>query len=174
MLKLCTSSTIHCPEYDILISLLNFFCLIAAEPLDAYAAFMAAGNSRKDDYSGSGGGRGGRDGRDGRDGSPERSARGGPRGGRYSGEYTPVVSQEVVLGEENEGHKLLKKMGWMEGSGLGAEGGGIVEPIRETLKNDKTGVGSASATGGPGGQGTEYSSYRSQLSSEYHSRTWGS
>jgi hypothetical protein len=98
---------------------------------------------------------------------PERA----PRGGRYSGEHSaPMTTEQVALSEENEGHKLLKRMGWLEGSGLGAEGAGIIEPIRETVKKDKTagiGSGQSSVTS------TEFSSYRQQLSSEYHARMPG-
>ena len=132
-------------------------CFFVAEnaPYDAYAAFMANGSSKRDHGGDSGG--------------MDESDR-NPRGGKYSGgEYSvPPISQEVALNEDNEGHKLLKRMGWQEGSGLGIEGSGIIEPIRETVKKDKTGIGSSSQSNGPA---TEFSSYRSQLSSDYHSRT---
>ncbi len=36
---------------------------------------------------------------------------------------------EVGKDENNIGNKLLKKMGWSEGSGLGAEGDGRAEPM---------------------------------------------
>ena len=137
------------------------FCLSAEVPFDAYAAFMSAGSSGadRDRGSGSAGSSGGMD------EDPDRM----PRGGKYSGEYTnmpPPPQQPQALTEDNEGHKLLKRMGWQEGSGLGVEGGGIVEPIQETVKKGKTGIGSGTGTV----PSTEYSSYRQQLSSEYHSR----
>jgi len=37
--------------------------------------------------------------------------------------------QENKLTEENKGFKMLQKMGWSEGAGLGAGGSGIVNPI---------------------------------------------
>ncbi|KAK0060235.1 G patch domain-containing protein 4 [Biomphalaria pfeifferi] len=37
--------------------------------------------------------------------------------------------------------RLLKKQGWKEGSGLGKKEHGIADPIKVTLKMDKTGVG---------------------------------
>ena len=87
----------------------------------------------------------------------------------YSGAAVRAAAQmpAPALTEDNEGHKLLTRMGWNEGSGLGAEGGGIIEPIRETVKKDKTGIGSGAGASGPA---TEFSSYRQQLSSEYHAR----
>ncbi|CAF4761124.1 unnamed protein product, partial [Rotaria sp. Silwood2] len=33
------------------------------------------------------------------------------------------------LGDSNVGHKLLQKMGWQEGAGLGRREQGIIEPI---------------------------------------------
>lgn len=141
------------------------FVYTAEVPFDAYAAFMSAGSSGadrdrdRDRGSGSTGNSGGID------EDQDRM----PRGGKYSGEYTnmpPPPQQPQALTEDNEGHKLLKRMGWQEGSGLGVEGGGIVEPIQETVKKGKTGIGS-----GPGSApSTEYSSYRQQLSSDYHSK----
>jgi hypothetical protein len=114
-----------------------------------------------------GGGGGGSSGNGGSDMEPERM----PRGGTYGGvEYVnmPILHPHAqALTDDNEGHKLLRRMGWQEGSGLGAEGGGIVEPIRETVKKDKTGIGSGTGGSAPA---TEYSSYRQQLSSEYHAR----
>lgn len=96
------------------------------------------------------------------------------RGARYSSDNNvfynknqPVESVQITsLNEENEGHKLLKKMGWSEGKGLGADGSGILEPIRETIKKDKTaGLGIERSS-----DKSDFSSYRNQLSSEYHER----
>lgn len=144
-------------------SICLFYNLVENEPFDAYAAFMASGSTKRE-YSGDNGSQGA--GVGGKDESDRY-----PRGGKYSGgEYTgsnSITSQEMALTEDNEGHKLLKRMGWQEGSGLGLEGIGIIEPIKETVKKDKTGIGSGQSNTPT----TEFSSYRSQLSSEYHSRT---
>ena len=37
--------------------------------------------------------------------------------------------QENRLGQSNLGFKMLQKMGWNEGAGLGAGGSGITAPI---------------------------------------------
>lgn len=140
----------------------------AEAPFDAYAAFMNAGSGGGDRGGDRGGG--GSSGNGGSNTEPERMPRGGTYGG---GEYVHILPQHPhaqALTDDNEGHKLLKRMGWQEGSGLGVEGGGITEPIRETLKKDKTGIGSGTGGSAPA---TEYSSYRQQLSSEYHGRMTG-
>ena len=36
----------------------------------------------------------------------------------------------VSLRRYNEGHQMLAKMGWSDGQGLGAAGGGIIVPVR--------------------------------------------
>ena len=70
----------------------------------------------------------------------------GREGGSYSsGSGRAAVGlDERVITEDNVGHKLLRELGWKEGGGLGREGAGIVEPIREAGKKDKsdtTGIG---------------------------------
>ena len=39
--------------------------------------------------------------------------------------------------EENVGRKMLEKMGWKEGEGLGREGAGRLEPVRIYAFHDK-------------------------------------
>lgn len=41
------------------------------------------------------------------------------------------------------GEQLLKKMGWEEGSGLGKNGQGILNPVCMMLKNDRKGLGTS-------------------------------
>ena len=49
------------------------------------------------------------------------------------------------LDTDNVGRKLLKRMGWSDGSALGAKGGGITEPIRpdDGSSAGKAGLGSS-------------------------------
>lgn len=128
---------------------------------------MNAGSSGGDRGGDRGGGGGGSSGNGGSDMEPERMPRGSVYGGGEYAHMPPQHPHAQALTDDNEGHKLLRRMGWQEGSGLGAEGGGIIEPIRETVKKDKTGIGSTTGGSVPP---TEYSSYRQQLSSEYHAR----
>lgn len=39
--------------------------------------------------------------------------------------------KEFKLKEDNIGFKMLQKLGWQEGQGLGTEGTGIVEPVNK-------------------------------------------
>lgn len=57
----------------------------------------------------------------------------------------PIASAEALTSEYSVGAKLLRKMGWKEGEGLGREGSGIVEPIKAvTLEQAGAGLGSSS------------------------------
>ncbi|GAA5807334.1 hypothetical protein MFLAVUS_000692 [Mucor flavus] len=58
-------------------------------------------------------------------------------------ETTVQVSMETHLPETNVGYKLLQKMGWCAGKGLGPNGQGRIDPIRIELKDDALGVGKA-------------------------------
>ncbi|KAG2230444.1 hypothetical protein INT48_009190 [Thamnidium elegans] len=63
---------------------------------------------------------------------------------RYADYETTVqVSMETHLPENNIGYKLLQKMGWCAGEGLGPNGQGRIDPIRIELKDDALGVGKA-------------------------------
>ena len=42
-----------------------------------------------------------------------------------------TAAQDNKLSTDNKGFKLLQKMGWTEGEGLGSSGQGIVNPIRK-------------------------------------------
>ncbi|KAI8985233.1 hypothetical protein BDB01DRAFT_789405 [Pilobolus umbonatus] len=62
-----------------------------------------------------------------------------------SGDFSTAVqvSMDTHIPETNIGYKLLQKLGWKAGKGLGAEGQGRVDPIRIDLKDDSLGVGKA-------------------------------
>jgi len=53
-------------------------------------------------------------------------------------------SKKYFIPESNIGYQLLKKLNWNENQGLGKDGGGVLDPVKTTLKFDKKGVGSAS------------------------------
>ncbi|KAG1666825.1 PIN2/TERF1-interacting telomerase inhibitor 1 [Nymphon striatum] len=48
---------------------------------------------------------------------------------------------EELLNEDKYGQKMLEKMGWSKGKGLGKNEDGIVENLKVKLKDDNTGVG---------------------------------
>ncbi|CAO3629004.1 unnamed protein product [Mucor hiemalis] len=62
-------------------------------------------------------------------------------------EYTPqqqhyvpeVVSYQTPV--SGIGNKMLQKLGWQEGQGLGKHGEGIREPVRPSTQSDRTGLG---------------------------------
>lgn len=87
----------------------------------------------------------------------------------------PVSTIDTEIAEDNMGHKLLRGLGWQKGSGLGAENAGIVEPIRgETGKTaaDRTGLGKNTNNIDSNNGTINFSAYRNQLSSDYHSRIY--
>ncbi|KAL7065366.1 hypothetical protein AAHC03_05331 [Spirometra sp. Aus1] len=73
-------------------------------------------------------------------------------GGDYAGatsSYQPVqASVFTPIDEQNVGSRLLAKMGWSRGEGLGKAGSGITEPVSVNVRiNTHAGLGSASALG---------------------------
>ncbi|KAI8800926.1 hypothetical protein BJ742DRAFT_839465 [Cladochytrium replicatum] len=56
-------------------------------------------------------------------------------------EGTPAASMDTHIPESNAGYKLMLKMGWVKGSGLGRLAQGRVDPIRIDLKIDTLGLG---------------------------------
>ncbi|KAG2187973.1 hypothetical protein INT44_000723 [Umbelopsis vinacea] len=58
--------------------------------------------------------------------------------------YTPTQSSRTNerIGAENIGNKLLQKMGWKEGQGLGSTGSGIIDPIQAQYREGRAGLGS--------------------------------
>ncbi|XP_070599313.1 angiogenic factor with G patch and FHA domains 1 [Erythrolamprus reginae] len=53
------------------------------------------------------------------------------------------ASINVEISENNKGHKLLEKMGWKKGEGLGKCGGGIKDPIKLQLHRKHAGLGAS-------------------------------
>ena len=52
---------------------------------------------------------------------------------------------EAPISSDNIGSKLLRKMGWKEGEGLGREGSGRVEPLKPDMHARQAGIGVAGA-----------------------------
>ncbi|KAF9201739.1 hypothetical protein BGZ49_008059 [Haplosporangium sp. Z 27] len=52
-----------------------------------------------------------------------------------------VGATAAPISNENVGHRLLSKMGWTPGDGLGASGGGITNPIEAVMKRTRGGLG---------------------------------
>ncbi|KAI1301117.1 hypothetical protein EDD11_005807 [Mortierella claussenii] len=95
--------------------------------------------SRKGGFGG-GGGKGGYSGGNGGGGK-------GKGKGRSAGSGTMAVHGTVVgasasaISVENVGHRMLSKMGWCPGVGLGATGDGIVQPIEAIVRAKNRGLG---------------------------------
>ncbi|XP_024523682.1 SUPPRESSOR OF ABI3-5 isoform X1 [Selaginella moellendorffii] len=59
-----------------------------------------------------------------------------------SAESYEAVTVDKALDESNVGNRMLRSMGWQEGSGLGKEGTGIVEPVQAHVGTERAGLGS--------------------------------
>nr|XP_028604159.1 angiogenic factor with G patch and FHA domains 1 isoform X2 [Podarcis muralis] len=57
-----------------------------------------------------------------------------------------AASVHVEISDSNKGHKMLEKMGWKKGDGLGKSGGGMKDPIKLQLHRKHAGLGSATPT----------------------------
>ncbi|KAH7445957.1 hypothetical protein KP509_01G030500 [Ceratopteris richardii] len=53
-----------------------------------------------------------------------------------------VITAETAIDEKNVGNRMLRSMGWHEGSGLGKDGSGIVEPVQAMTTDSRAGLGS--------------------------------
>ena len=58
-------------------------------------------------------------------------------------EHAKRIEEQSKIGSDNIGHKLLSKMGWKEGSGLGASASGMAAPIsaKGSSAQEKRGLG---------------------------------
>ncbi|XP_037563122.1 SURP and G-patch domain-containing protein 1-like isoform X1 [Dermacentor silvarum] len=85
---------------------------------------------------------------------------------------TPDLSdyKEFKLTEENVGYQMLQKLGWTEGQGLGADGGGIVAPVNKGLQPvDNAGLGQGRPDDVKAGD-DEYEAYRKRMMLAYRFR----
>lgn len=85
---------------------------------------------------------------------------------------TPDLSdyKEYKLTEDNVGYQMLQKLGWTEGQGLGADGGGIVAPVNKGLQPvDNAGLGQGRPDDVKAGD-DEYEAYRKRMMLAYRFR----
>ncbi|KAL6999354.1 hypothetical protein U1Q18_000515 [Sarracenia purpurea var. burkii] len=70
----------------------------------------------------------------------------GVGGGRGSGDANiqsyEVITADKVIDESNVGNRMLRNMGWQEGSGLGKDGSGMIEPVQAKAVESRAGLGS--------------------------------
>ncbi|XP_026103803.1 angiogenic factor with G patch and FHA domains 1-like isoform X1 [Carassius auratus] len=55
------------------------------------------------------------------------------------------ASVHVEIGDENKGRKMLEKMGWKRGEGLGKDGAGMKDPIQLHVRKAQSGLGAGAA-----------------------------
>ncbi|KAL3512919.1 hypothetical protein ACH5RR_025636 [Cinchona calisaya] len=68
---------------------------------------------------------------------------GGGRGtGDASSQSYDVITADRAIDENNVGNRMLRSMGWNEGSGLGKDGSGMVEPVQTQAMDGRAGLGS--------------------------------
>ncbi|XP_023527103.1 SUPPRESSOR OF ABI3-5 isoform X1 [Cucurbita pepo subsp. pepo] len=70
----------------------------------------------------------------------------GVGGGRVSGDANlntfEVITADKAIDENNVGNRMLRNMGWHEGSGLGKDGSGMTEPVQAQAMDSRAGLGS--------------------------------
>lgn len=90
------------------------------------------------------GGKGGKKGGNGGGGGGFAKGKGknGGGGGSMAAPHGTVVGASAsAISVENLGHRMLSKMGWMPGVGLGASGDGITQPIEAIVRAKNRGLG---------------------------------
>ncbi|KAL8549346.1 hypothetical protein ACS0TY_008258 [Phlomoides rotata] len=69
----------------------------------------------------------------------------GVGGGRSTGDAIAqsyeVITADRAIDESNVGNRMLRSMGWHEGSGLGKDGSGMVEPVQAQGSETRAGLG---------------------------------
>lgn len=76
--------------------------------------------------------------------TPEYSIKSGDKD--MAGSSTPAESPELPISTDNIGNKMLKAMGWTEGSGLGKSNQGISDIIQVERRRGSLGLGNNNAT----------------------------
>ncbi|KAM6229743.1 angiogenic factor with G patch and FHA domains 1 isoform 2-T2 [Porphyrio hochstetteri] len=62
--------------------------------------------------------------------------------GAFQRDDSPA-SVHIEISDSNKGHKMLEKMGWKKGEGLGKDGGGMKDPIHLQLHKTHAGLGTS-------------------------------
>ncbi|XP_057826098.1 SUPPRESSOR OF ABI3-5 isoform X1 [Cryptomeria japonica] len=57
------------------------------------------------------------------------------------GQTFEVITSEKAIDEKNIGNRMLRNMGWQEGSGLGKDRTGILEPVQAQATEERAGLG---------------------------------
>ncbi|GMH38525.1 hypothetical protein BSKO_06409 [Bryopsis sp. KO-2023] len=84
--------------------------------------------------------------------------------------HAKALEEQAKIGADNIGHKLLSRMGWKEGEGLGAQGKGIAKPVEAgSVKSDNLGLGAA-AVGDVTEEDDVYEQYRKRMMLGYKYR----
>ncbi|KAH6825103.1 suppressor of abi3-5 [Perilla frutescens var. hirtella] len=69
----------------------------------------------------------------------------GVGGGRSTGDANiqsyEVITADRAIDESNVGNRMLRSMGWHEGSGLGKDGSGMIEPVQAKASETRAGLG---------------------------------
>ncbi|XP_071587450.1 angiogenic factor with G patch and FHA domains 1 isoform X2 [Heliangelus exortis] len=65
--------------------------------------------------------------------------------GTFQRDDSPA-SVHIEISNSNKGHKMLEKMGWKKGEGLGKDGGGMKDPIHLQLHKAHAGLGTSRPT----------------------------
>nr|CAI5854289.1 unnamed protein product [Callosobruchus analis] len=86
--------------------------------------------------------------------------------GLKPGEEPAPQPDEFKIKEDNVGFRMLQKLGWSEGEGLGASGAGIVDPIKAEPRENTQGLGLNENNEDE----DEYESYRKRMMLAYRFR----
>ncbi|NXA19912.1 AGGF1 factor, partial [Ibidorhyncha struthersii] len=65
--------------------------------------------------------------------------------GTFQRDDSPA-SVHIEISNNNKGHKMLEKMGWKRGEGLGKDGGGMKDPIHLQIRKTHAGLGTSRPT----------------------------
>ncbi|KAI9103808.1 hypothetical protein DFS34DRAFT_299919 [Phlyctochytrium arcticum] len=80
--------------------------------------------------------------------------------------YETAASHDVAItavDPTNIGSKLLQKMGWSQGQGLGVSGSGRVDPVNVSMRNGREGLGTAGSSSAPPPSGKRETLYEATM-----------